>query len=199
MKSSSQCTLIIPHRVIQLTIILGPRDKAVPPTSQQINRFPPKQVKYLVIPSSFFSSFFLIHRRALCSQAIRGKVHQTGQIFPEHVEWRFLDPEYSFVAVGQISQTIFVKQKPAQLRTSYIHQILPIKNSVSFFQRIMLLAFPTKFLRGKLNKFALHGMQEFERCTKDWDQLLSGHSLPLAPSSWHTRWRKSTAVSWPTP
>ena len=27
-------------------IILGPRDKAVPPTSQQIGQFPLKQVKY---------------------------------------------------------------------------------------------------------------------------------------------------------
>ena len=44
---SSQYTLIIPHRVIQLTAIsfCVPRDKAAPPTSQQINKFPPKRVK----------------------------------------------------------------------------------------------------------------------------------------------------------
>ena len=42
----SQYTLIIPHRVIQLTTIsfLGPRDKAVPATSQQIKEIPPKRV-----------------------------------------------------------------------------------------------------------------------------------------------------------
>jgi len=38
-------------------LILGPRDKAAPPTSQQINKFPPKRVKNPAIPS------FLIHRR----------------------------------------------------------------------------------------------------------------------------------------
>ena len=27
-------------------IILGPRDKAAPPTSQEIGKFPPKRVKY---------------------------------------------------------------------------------------------------------------------------------------------------------
>ena len=40
-------------------LILGRRDKAAPPTSQQINKFPPKRVKYLAIPSSI--SFFLPH------------------------------------------------------------------------------------------------------------------------------------------
>ena len=35
-------------------IILGPRDKTAPPTSQQIGQFPPKRVKYLATPSSNF-------------------------------------------------------------------------------------------------------------------------------------------------
>ena len=35
-------------------IILGPRDKAAPPTSQQIHKFPPKRVQYLATPSSIF-------------------------------------------------------------------------------------------------------------------------------------------------
>ena len=33
-------------------LILGPRDKAAPPTSQQIKQFPPKRVKCLATPSS---------------------------------------------------------------------------------------------------------------------------------------------------
>ena len=104
-------------------IILGPRNKAAPSTSQQISKFPLKQVKNLAIPSSFFSLFsFFIHRRALRSHPIRGKVRR---IFPEHAERSFLDREYSFVAVRRITRTIFAKQKFAQLRTSYIHQILP--------------------------------------------------------------------------
>jgi len=105
-------------------IILAPRDnKTAPPTSQQINKFPPKRVKYLAIPSSIFSSSFFIHRRALCSQPVRGKVRQIGRIFPEHVERSFLNPEYIFVAVRRISPTIFAKQKFAKLRTSYIRRI----------------------------------------------------------------------------
>ena len=35
-------------------ISLGPRDNAAPHTSQQINKFPPKRVKRLAIPSSIF-------------------------------------------------------------------------------------------------------------------------------------------------
>ena len=107
-------------------IILGPRDKVAPPTSQRINKFPPKRVKYLAIPSSiFFTPFFLIHRKALHSQPIRGKVRRIGRIFPEHAERSFLGPEYSFVAVRRISQTIFAKQKFAQLKCKYFRRRLP--------------------------------------------------------------------------
>ena len=35
-------------------LILGLRDKAAPPTSQKINKFPPKRVKNLATPSSIF-------------------------------------------------------------------------------------------------------------------------------------------------
>ena len=70
-------------------LILGLRDKAAPSTSQQINKFPPKRVKNLSI---FFSSF----TGELCSQPIRGNDRPIGRMFPEHVERRFLDPEYSF-------------------------------------------------------------------------------------------------------
>ena len=87
-------------------------------------------MKYLAIASSIFS-FFLIHRRELRSQPIRGKVRRIGRIFPEHVERSFLDPEYSFVAVGRITRTIlFAKQKFAQLRTNCIRRILPTPNYV---------------------------------------------------------------------
>ena len=81
-------------------------------------------MKYLAIPSSIFS-FFLIYRRALRSQTIRGKVRRIGRMFPGHAERSFLDPEYSFVAVRRITRTIFAKQKFAQLRTNYIRRILP--------------------------------------------------------------------------
>ena len=38
-------------------LILGLRDKAAPPPSQQINKFPPKRVKNLPTPSSIFLFF----------------------------------------------------------------------------------------------------------------------------------------------
>ena len=55
------------------------RDKAAPPTSQQINKFPPKRVKNLAKPSIFIFIFiflllfffFFIHRRALLSASQR--------------------------------------------------------------------------------------------------------------------------------
>ena len=53
-------------------LILGLRDKAAPPTSQQINKFPPKRVKNLATPSSIvICIFFFIHRRALLSASQR--------------------------------------------------------------------------------------------------------------------------------
>ena len=116
---SSQYTLIIPqcHRVIQLTTM----SFWVPETRlrlPQVNKYLKNPSKASEVPSDtiihFYIYFFLIHRGALCSQPIRDKVHQTGRIFPEHVEWSFLDPEYNFVAVQWILQTIFIKQKFTQ-------------------------------------------------------------------------------------
>ena len=77
-------------------LILGLRDKAAPSISQQINKFPPKRVKNLATPSSIFIFDFSPFTGALCSQPIRGNDRPTGRMFPEHVERRFLDPEYSF-------------------------------------------------------------------------------------------------------
>ena len=77
-------------------LILGLRDKAAPSTSQQINKFPPKQVKNLVTLSSIFILGFSSFKGELCSQPVRGNDHPIGRMFPEHVERRYLDPEYSF-------------------------------------------------------------------------------------------------------
>ena len=79
-------------------LILGLRDKAAPPTSQQINKFPPKRVKNLATPSSIFFYFFYFSSSTgeLCSQPVRGNDRRIGRMFPEHVERSFLDPEYSF-------------------------------------------------------------------------------------------------------
>ena len=73
-------------------LILGLRDKAAPPTSQQINKFPPKRVKNLATPSSIFIFIFSSSTGELCSQPIRGNDHPIGRIFPEHVERSFFYP-----------------------------------------------------------------------------------------------------------
>ena len=78
-------------------LILGLRDKAAPPTSQQINKFPPKRVKNLETPSSIFILFcFSSSTGEFCSQPIRGNDRPVGRMFPEHVERSFLDPEGIF-------------------------------------------------------------------------------------------------------
>ena len=61
MVKSSQYISIIPHRVIQLTTasFWVPETKAAPPTSQLINKFPPKRVKNLATPSSIFICILL--------------------------------------------------------------------------------------------------------------------------------------------
>ena len=87
-------------------LMLGLRDKAAPPTSQQINIFPPKRVKKLAIPSSifflFFSFSFSSSTGELCSQRVRGNNRRIGRMFPEHAERSFLDPEYSFAEYFQL-------------------------------------------------------------------------------------------------
>ena len=97
-------------------IILGPRDKAASPTSQQTGQFPPKRVKYRHCHPFFF---LLPHPQesSLSSQSIRGKVCRTGRIFPEHDERSFLNPGHSVVAVrrkfelGSLSKSWPSKQR----------------------------------------------------------------------------------------
>ena len=103
-------------------IILGHRDKAAPPTSQQVGQVAPKRVKYRHRHPFFF--FFLPHPQesSLCSQPIRGNVRRTGRIFPEHIERSFLEHEHSLLAVRRISRTRFEKQKFVQLRTNYVRR-----------------------------------------------------------------------------
>ena len=75
---------------------LGPRNKAAPPTSQQINKFPPKRMKNPATPSSIFIFITFSSTGELCSQPIRGNARWIGRMFREHVERSFLDPEYTF-------------------------------------------------------------------------------------------------------
>ena len=101
-------------------LILGPRDNAAPPTSQQIKNKNPSEESEEPSDTVIHFYFFLIHRRALLSANPRGNVRRIGRMFPEHVEPRsFLDPEYSFVAVRRILPTRFAKQK-----------VRPIKNQL---------------------------------------------------------------------
>ena len=108
-------------------LILGPRDMAVPHTSQHIKTIPQKRVKNLATPTSIFIVISSSSTGEHCSQPIRGNVRRIGRMFPEHVERSFLDPEYSFVAVRRILPTRFAKQKFAQLRTNLVRRILPTR------------------------------------------------------------------------
>ena len=101
-------------------LILGFRDKAAPPTSQQINKFPPKRVKNLPTPSSIFIFISSSSTGEFCSQPIRGNVRRIVRMFPGHVERSFLDPEYSFVAVRRILPTRPVREA----------KVRPIKNQL---------------------------------------------------------------------
>ena len=96
-------------------LILGLRDKAAPPTSQQINKFPPKRVKNLATPSSIFISIFSSSTGELCSQPIRGNDRRIGRMFPEHVERSILDPEYSFDEYFQLGSRRKVRPVKNQL------------------------------------------------------------------------------------
>ena len=97
-------------------LILDLRDKAAPPTSQQINKFPPKRVKNLATLSSIFIFIFSSSTGKLCSQPIRGNVRRIGRMFPEHVERSFLDTEYSFDEYFQLGSR---------------RKVRPIKNQLS--------------------------------------------------------------------
>ena len=102
---------------------MGLRDKAAPPTSQQINKFPPKRVKNLATPSSIFIFIFIFSSFTgeLCSQPIRGNDRPTEQMFPEHAEQSFLDPEYSldeYFQLGSRRKVGPIKNQLASLNTS---------------------------------------------------------------------------------
>ena len=102
-------------------LILGLRDKAAPPTSQQINKFPPKRVNNLATPSSILILIFSSSTGELCSQPIRGNDRRIGQMFPEHVERSFLDPEYSFdeyFQLGSRRKVCPIKNQIGSLNTS---------------------------------------------------------------------------------
>ena len=99
-------------------LILCLRDKAAPPTSQQINKFPPKRVKNLATPSSIFIFIFSSSTGELCSQPIRGNDRQIGQMFPEHVEQSFLDPEYSFAEYFQLGSRTNIRPIKNGLKTA---------------------------------------------------------------------------------
>ena len=95
--------------------ILGLRDKAAPPTSQQINKYPPKRVKNPATPSSIFIFIFSSSTGELYSQPIRGNDRRIGRMFPEHVERSFLDTEYSFDEYFQLGSQRKVRPIKNQL------------------------------------------------------------------------------------
>ena len=100
---SSQYTLIIPWswRVIQLTTISSwvTKTRLHLPQVNKLKKIPLKKVKNLATPSPVFIFISSSSTGEVFSHPIRGNVHRIGQMFREHVEQSFLDPEYSFIAV----------------------------------------------------------------------------------------------------
>ena len=108
---SNQYTFITHHWVIQLnTISFWVYETRL--RLPQVNKFPPKQVKNLVTPSSIFN--FSSSTGELCSQPIRGNDHPIQQMFPEHAERNFLD-----LNIASTNTSNYVhEEKLAQLRTN---------------------------------------------------------------------------------
>ena len=90
----------------------------MPPTSQQINKFPPKRVKNPATPSSIFIFITSSSTGELCSQPIRSNVRRMGLMFPEHVERSFLDPN---IASSQFDEYFQLGSR---------RKVRPIKNHV---------------------------------------------------------------------
>ena len=102
-------------------LILGLRDKAAPPTSQQINKFPSKRVKNLATPPSIFIFVFSSSTGELCSQPIRSNDRPIGRMLPDHVQRSFLDPKYSFdeyFQLGSRRKVRLIKNQLASPNTS---------------------------------------------------------------------------------
>ena len=118
------------------------RDKSAPPTSQQIKKFPPKRAKNLATPSSIFIFISSSSTGELCSQPIRGKVRRIGRMFPEHVERRFLDPEYSFYEYFQLGSRR--KVRPIKNQIGSRRNIRPIKNGLKAGKRKDLVSIPVR-------------------------------------------------------
>ena len=120
---SSQCTLIIPHRVIQLLYHSGSQRQGCASHKSTNKNKKSLRSEYLVRPSSIpppppppFLSLPYLQESSLCCQPVRRKVRRTGRIFPERAERSFFDPEHSFVVVRRISRTRFAKQTFAHRR-----------------------------------------------------------------------------------
>ena len=116
---SSLYTLIVPHKIIQLTtiVILGLRDKAAPPTSQQIREFPQNRVKYQ-------------HHHLFKKKKKKKSSLSTGEISLLSTNQRQGSPIWAnisrkcwpqFVEYPELGSRS--KRWPSQLRTNYVHRI----------------------------------------------------------------------------
>ena len=106
-------------------LILGLRDKAAPPTSQQINKFPSKRVKNLATPSSFFSFFFFSFLHSQESSALsqsEAMIVEQGECSQNMMIEAFQTPN---IASTNTSNQVH-EEKFAQLRTNQLHRILPL-------------------------------------------------------------------------
>ena len=119
-------------------IILGSRDKAASPTSQQIGSTPSEASEVSTL-SSIFIFCFLPHPQesSLCPQPIRGMLSKVFWImsiassqfvkYPKLGSWSKCLPNYFLVQ--RIPQTSFTKQKFAQLSTMFVELFSGLTNT----------------------------------------------------------------------
>ena len=99
-------------------LILGHRDKAAPPTTQQINKFPPKRVKNLATPSSIFIFISSSSTGELCSQPIKAVFVEYGECSQNMLSEAFWTPN--------IASSQFEEYSQLGLR----RKVCPIKNQL---------------------------------------------------------------------
>ena len=116
-----------------------------------MNKFPPKRVKNLATPSFIFIFVFSSFTGELYSQSVRGNDRSIARMFPEHVERRFLDPEYSFDEYFQLgsrrkvgpikNQLAWVKKCAATLERACWQNCVCFSSSLSL-THVPLFSYP---------------------------------------------------------
>ena len=136
-------------------------------------------MKNLATPWSIFLFFlfFSPFTGELCSQPIRGNDRPKGRMLPEHVERRFLDPEYSFDEyfqlgsrrkVGPIKNQLASPNTSNELREETFAQLRT--GFIVYMSRILVdtLVFFICWILCVLHLFRITNSSAFSVCINWW-------------------------------